>query len=85
MLPSLWIEDAETDLLETFESNFEIDDICEYDIKSLKSDKIGFKYTYYSNVSSPTHDLINYKISLTNPSHSPNHASPNPKSRTSPP
>lgn len=51
VLPSLWVEDAETGLLDTFESKFEINNICEYDIKSLKSDKIAFKYTYFSNVS----------------------------------
>lgn len=51
VLPSLWVEDAETDLLDTFESKFEIDNICEYDIKSQKSNKVGFKYTYFSNVS----------------------------------
>lgn len=50
-LPSLWIEDAETALLDTFESKFNINNICEYDIKSQKSNKIGIKYTYFENVS----------------------------------
>lgn len=51
ILPSLWIEKAETALLDTFESKFNINNICEYDIKSRKSDTIGFKYTYFENVS----------------------------------
>lgn len=82
VLPSLWVEDAETALLDTFESKFEINNICEYDIKSLKSDKIGIKYTYFSDVSLTTNHQLQYPV--TNQLHSPNHAYLNPKSRTSP-
>lgn len=52
-LPALWIEGPETSLLDTFESKFNINNVCEYHIKSQKSNKIGIKYTYFENVSPP--------------------------------
>lgn len=49
-LPDLWIEDAETSLLDTFEARFDLKDTCEYHIKPRMRDGVSIKYTYQAKV-----------------------------------
>jgi len=49
-LPDLWIEDAETSLVDTFEAKFDLKDTCEYHIKPRMREGVSIKYTYQPKV-----------------------------------
>lgn len=50
-LPDLWVEDAESTLLDIFESKTTTTNVCEYTVKVPMRKDVLLKYTYLDDVS----------------------------------